>query len=78
MPGVDNAYTELALSLVGDWLTHVSEKAACFRLVTPDMRVSGCNHYGYHAGKRLVIGNAWGYVLIGYPDICRVGHRRMA
>lgn len=31
-------------------------------LVTPDMRVSGCNHYGYHAGKRLVIGNAWGYV----------------
>lgn len=26
MPGVDNAYTELALSLVGDWLTHVSER----------------------------------------------------
>lgn len=36
MPGVDNAYTELALSLVGDWLTHVSEKAACFRLCRTD------------------------------------------
>ena len=36
-------------------------------LVTPDMRVSGCNHYGYHAGKRLVIGNAWGYVLLDTP-----------
>ncbi|WP_275541303.1 hypothetical protein [Bifidobacterium longum] len=35
MPGVDNAYTELALSLVGDWLTHVSEKA-CFRLCRTD------------------------------------------
>ncbi|KAB6720696.1 hypothetical protein GT994_09745 [Bifidobacterium longum] len=36
MPGVDNAYTELALSLVGDWLTHVFEKAACFRLCRTD------------------------------------------
>lgn len=36
MPGVDNAYTELALSLVGDWLTHVSEKAAYFRLCRTD------------------------------------------
>jgi hypothetical protein len=36
MPGVDNAYTELALSLVGDWLTHVSEKAVCFRLCRTD------------------------------------------
>lgn len=75
MPGVDNAYTELALSLVGDWLTHVSERrhVSVFAeptisrpyesgLVTPDMRVSGCNHYGCRAGKRLVIGNAWGYV----------------
>ena len=36
MLGFDYAYTELALSWVGDWLSYVSEKAACFRLCRTD------------------------------------------